>query len=95
MLLRRNFPGHRKKTGYNQEAFRIEPLESEENPVYDETNGYSHRAAGDQPMPLRICHGTPPARFKFKPNRNHCFQYPYIYGFILKLLNPRSKLRKE
>ena len=60
MLDRGKLCGRCEKTDEKDQTFRIKGLESENDQIKDQTYDHRERAASDQLMPLRLCHGSPP-----------------------------------
>lgn len=69
--MRGDLPGHREKTDPDHDAFGVEGLHPENDPVKDQAYGHGHRTASDQFMSLRICHGTPPIHTGCEPNQSY------------------------
>ena len=64
MLHRGEFCNYRKKSGKKDQAFRIKKMESENDQVENQAYDHRQRTAGDQFMPLGLCHGPPPMALK-------------------------------
>ena len=57
MLDRGKFCSHGEKPDQDDQALRIKSVKSENDQIKDQAYGHGQRAAEDQLMPLRLCHG--------------------------------------
>ena len=86
MFDRGKLRGYRKKSDKEDQAFRIKSTEPENDQIKYQACGHCQRAAGDQLMPLGLCHGAPPAvltYLRMQTKRKRPTFGILIYGTIL------------